>query len=121
MSDFPSFEAELGYAVSRGFLNLTLADVSILARCKSVDQASESAREVRKSARVWGHIRAGIALRIQEITRANIARRQPKNVILAEAHEINRSQTLSEPEVNEIVLAEVWESLPDSPRRRYAR
>jgi len=112
------FANELGYAVARGWLTLTLADAAILARVKDDAAATMAARETRRSATVWSHIREQIKTRIRDVTWANARRHVPKNVILAEAHEINRGQTLSEREVNDIVLEVIWEHLPDPPRRR---
>ena len=120
MAGFPSFEAELGYAVARGWINLTMADVAILARYPDMDAAARHATEVRKSAAVWGHIRKQLRLRISEMTTANLNADIPKNEIMAKAHDINRAQTLSEEEVNETVLAAIHDRLPDSPTGRRA-
>lgn len=125
MADFPTFEAELGYAVARGWTNLTMADVAILARYRDDAEAAAHAKEVRRSAAAWRHIRKQLVLRISDLTAASARVHAPKNVILAQAHEVNQSQALSEQEVNETVLRVLWDSLPDAPyepgRRRHAR
>ena len=115
MAGFPTFEAELGYAVARGWMNLTLADVAILARYPDVNEAKRHAREVRRSAAVWRHARTQLILRIHELTLANAATGQPRNVIMAQAHDLNGTQVLSEEEVNEAVLTAIHDRLPDSP------
>ena len=113
-----TFEAELGYAVARGWLTPPLADVAILARVKDIDEAREAAVEVRRSADIWLHVRDQLKVRIRDLTWSNVDRREPRNVILAQAHEVNREQVLSEQEVNETVLEVVWASLRDGTRRR---
>ena len=118
---FPSFEAELGYAVARGTMTLTLADISVLARHKDLNEARQKVAEMRRSVTVWRHIRDQLAIRIADETRAQMSVKAPKNVILARAHDINASQTLHEWEVNEIVVQTVWENLPIAPRRSHAR
>ena len=118
MADFPTFEAELGYAVARGWTNLTMADAAILARTTDDAEVKRMAIAVRRSATAWTHIREKLALRISELTTANARARLPWNMLMAQAHEVNRTQTLDEAEVNAIVEAAVYESLPDKPRRR---
>ena len=114
MAGFPTFEAELGYAIARGRISLTMADVAILARYPDIDEAAQHAREVRKSADTWRHIADQLRLRIRELTMANARARLPWNAIMAQAHEVNRSQTLDEREVTAIVEAAVYDSLPDT-------
>lgn len=121
MADFPSMEAELGYAVARGRIPLALADVSILARYKDLDEARQRAADMRRSIAVWQHIRSALETRVRDEVRANMRARAAKNVILAKAHDVNASQTLDEDQVTGIVLDEVWRNLPDAPRRRYVR
>ena len=119
MAGFPSFEAELGHAVARGWINLTMADVAILAHYPDVDAAARHAAEVRKSAAVWHHIHDQLRLRIRELTLANARASLPWNVLMAQAHDINRSRTIDEAEVTAIVEAAVYDSLPDKlPDRR---
>jgi hypothetical protein len=123
VAGFPTFEAELGYAVARGWTNLTLADVAILARYPDIDEAAQHAREVRKAADTWRHIADQLRLRIRELTTANARAGLPKNAIMAEAHEINRSRTLDEAEVTAIVEAaiataeEPWQPIRRRKRR----
>ena len=102
---FPTFEAELGYAIARGWITLTLADVAILVRYPDIEEAKRHAREVRKSADSWRHIHRQLRLRIRELTIANARARLPWNALMAQAHEINRSQALDEREVTAIVEA----------------
>ena len=116
MSGLPSFEAELGHAVARGWLTPTMAEVAILARYRDIDEATKHAREMRKSAATWQQIHEQLRQRIRELTQANIRARLPWNVLMAQAHDINQSQTLDEQEVTAIVTATVHDSLPD--RRR---
>ena len=120
MATFPTFEAELGHAVARGRLTLTMADAAILARYHDPDEANARAREVRRSAAAWRHTREQLAIRIQELTAANARARQPWNAIMAQAHEVNRAQTLDETEVTAIVAAAVYDSLPDRRRKHGA-
>lgn len=112
----PSFEAELGRAVALGRMSLDLADISVLDRHKDIDDARRSAMEVRRSIKVWAHIKKQLAVRIAEVAREQIRAKAPKNVILAHAHEVNRSQTLTEEEVGQIVLEQVYAALPSEPR-----
>jgi uncharacterized coiled-coil DUF342 family protein len=107
VAGFPSFEAELGYAVARGWLSLTLADVAILARYPDVDEARQYAREVRRSVASWRHIRDQLRLRIRELTNTLANADTARNVIMAQAHDINQSQTLDEQEVTAIVDAAI--------------
>jgi len=115
----PSFEAELGYAVARGTMPLVLADLSVLARYKDLDEARQRVAEMRRAAAVWQHIRSQLAIRIADETRANMRVRAPKNAILGRAHDINASQTLHEREVNDIVVETVWENLPVARRHHH--
>jgi hypothetical protein len=115
MSTFPSFEAELGYAVARGSMSMTLAEISVLARYKDLGVARQHIAELRRSVAVWREIRERLIQLIIDVTRAHVGFRAPKNVILARAHDINASQTLHEREVNEIVVATVWDCLPVAP------
>jgi 3-methyladenine DNA glycosylase AlkC len=120
MADFPTFEAELGYAVARGWTNLTMADAAILARTTDDAEAKRMAIAVRRSAAAWHHIREQLALRISELTSANARARLPWNVLMAQAHEVNRTRTLDEAEVTAIVETAVYENLPDRRRKRGA-
>jgi 3-phenylpropionate/cinnamic acid dioxygenase small subunit len=117
MSNHPSFAAELGYAVAREWLTLTLADVAILARYSNIDEAARHAREMRESAAIWRHTRDQLRLRIRELTTTNARARLPWNAIMAQAHDINQSQTLDEPEVTAIVTETIYDTLPDARRR----
>jgi hypothetical protein len=120
VSRFPTLEAELGYAVARGRLTPALAHVVILARYKDSDEALRRAEEMHHSAAVWRHISDQLRLRVRELTTANARARLPWNVLMAQAHEINRSQTLDEPEVTAIVEDTVYDSLPDRRRNNGA-
>ena len=122
MAGFPTFEAELGYAVARGWMNLTMADVALLARYPDVAEAAQHAREVRRSADTWTHIRDQLRIRIHDLTTANLAAGLPRNAIMAQAHDINRSQTLGEAEVTAIVNAAITAAEePWQPIRRRKR
>ena len=121
MAGFPSFEAELGYAVARGAISLALADLSILARYKDLDEARQRVKEMRRSVTLWRQMRSQLANRIRSEVLTQMSAKAPKNVILACAHDINASQILHEREVNEIVVETVWENLPAAPRRQYGR
>jgi hypothetical protein len=113
----PTFEAELGYAVARGAISQTLADFSILARYKDLDEARRQANEVRRGAKIWAHILEASRTRIRDEARIHIRAKSPKNVMLAACHEINRGQNLPEEEVTAVVVEEVWNSLPtESPQ-----
>jgi hypothetical protein len=115
----PSFEDELGYAVARGTMPLVLADLSVLARYKDLDEAHQRVKEMRRSVTVWRHIRDQLATRIADETRVQMRVRAPKNVILARAHDINASQIMHEREVNDIVVETVWENLPVARRHHH--
>lgn len=121
MSSYPTFEAELGSAMARGSLSQTMADVSILACYKSLDEARQKAMEVRRAARIHLHIANQLRIRIRDVAREHIRSKAPKNIILAACHDINRSQYLQEEEVTAIVVEEVYASLPDAPGRRHGR
>jgi len=114
---FPSFEAELGYAVARGSMSTTLADISVLARYKDIDEAHQRLREMRRSVTVWREIRDQLRRRIHELTVTNARARLPWGALMAQAHDINASQTLDEAEVTAIVEWAVYETLPDRRRR----
>jgi hypothetical protein len=116
----PSLEAELGHAVARGWLTLTLADAAVLARYPTEAEAVSHASEVRRSAAAWRHIRDALALRIHELTATNARARLPWNALMAQAHEVNRTQTLNEAEVTAIVEAAVYDSLPERRRKHGA-
>jgi len=116
----PSFEAQLGYAVARGTMPLVLADLSVLARYKDLDEAHQRVTEMRRAAAGWRHIRDQLKRRIHELTVANARARLPWNAIMAQAHEVNRSQTLHEGEVTAIVEWAVYETLPDRRRQNGA-
>ena len=113
---FPTFEAELGYAIARGWMHPDpgrRGDPRPISGYRGGE--AQHAREVRKSADTWRRIhRHTIRLRVRELTTANANARLPWNAIMAQAHEINRSQTLDEAEVTAIVEAAVYDSLPDS-------
>jgi hypothetical protein len=121
LAGFPTPEAELAYAVARGSMSLTLADISVLSRYRDLGVARQHIAELRQSITVWRHIRAQLTQRIIDVTRAHVAIHAPKNVILARAHDINAGQTIDEREVNAIVAATVWETMPQPPRRTNAR
>jgi hypothetical protein len=117
---FPTPEAELAYAVARGSMALTLAEVSVLARYKDLGEAHQRIAEMRRSITVWRHIHDQLRRRIHELTITNARARLPWNVIMARAHDINASQTLDEAEVTAIAEAAVYETLPDRRRRHGA-
>lgn len=121
VSDHPSFEAEIGYAVARGAISQTLADISILTFYKDLDEARRKAMAARHSARIWRHILDQLRLRVRDEAHIHIRAKSPKNVMLAACHEINRGQGLDEEEVTAIVTEEVYASLPDAPRQRRGR
>lgn len=121
MKRFPTFEAEIGHAVALGRVSQTLADISVLARYKDLEEARAKAKTVRRVVSIWKHALEQLRLRIRDVVRENVRAKQPKNVVLAKAHEINASQNLSEEEVNAIVVEEVFWSLPEAPRRRHGR
>lgn len=116
MSNSPSLAAEMGRAVALGRMPLAIADCVLLARNKSLDDARVQAAELRSAAASWRHIRDALQLRISTVAREQIKAKAPKNVILALAHEVNRSQTLTEAEVNQIVIEQVYEALPSDSR-----
>lgn len=121
MSKHPSFEAELGYAVARGRMPLALADMSILARYRDMDEATRQAMEVRRGIKVWEHILDALETRIRDEVRMQMRVKAPKNVILARCHDINAGQIIAEGQVNEIATNEVWQNLPETPGRRRGR
>lgn len=121
MSKHPSLEAELSYAVARGRMPISLADMSILARYQDMEEAARQAREVRRGIKVWEHIIEAIETRIRDEVRMQMRAKAPKNVILARCHDINGRQIISEDRVNEIAADEVWRNLPAAPGRRRGR
>lgn len=121
MNSHPTFEAELSYAIARGALDQTAADLSVLARYKDLEEARKQAGEVRRGVKAWTHILNQLRIRIRDEARAHIHARSPKNIMLAACHEINRTQSLREEEVAAIVVDAVWDSLPEAPRQRRGR
>jgi hypothetical protein len=121
LSRHPSFEAELGFAVARGRMPIDLADMSILARYRDMDEAAAKAREVRRLAKAWEHTFDSIATRIRDEVRMQMRAGAPKNVILARCHDVNAQQFMAEQQVNEIAVNEVWRNLPEAPGRRRGR
>ena len=118
----PSLEAEISYAVARGSLEMDAAmDVAFAIHIRSPAEARQKAEEVRRGTAVWAHILEQLRARVRDEAHMHIRIRSPKNVMLAACHEINRNQNLQEEEVTEIVVEEVWRSLPDPPRRRHVR
>lgn len=121
MADHPTLAAELGHAVARGWTTLTLADAAILARYPDTDEAKTQAIAMRRAAKVWRHIRGQLRLRIYELAAAELQANTPLNAIMAKAHEINRTQTLAEDEVNAAVREAAKDAEEEKQRRLIRR
>lgn len=113
-----SFESEMAFAVARGRMPVDLAHISILARHREIDEAHRQAEAFHRAVRSFTHLREQLMSRVRDEAEYLVKCREPKNIILARSHDINQDQWLDEGEVNEVVLAVIWESLPEPARSR---
>ena len=118
---------ELARPVARGYLTHTEADVALIVRAcgypgnyDPVDTARLALHLLRQHLRAEENRRALALCRIANTLRPMIARRAPKNQLLAEAHGVNGEMgfPLTEAEVTAAVVEQVWWALPSAPRGR---
>jgi hypothetical protein len=119
--DVYDLAVELARPVARGLLPRSIADATILmtalrccdGRYDPIDTAQIAAFVLRRRARDMTMKRDVAESRIIHSLRPLIARREPKNVLLHAAHDVNGAAgfPLSETEVDSIVATQVWWSL----------
>lgn len=135
MPDIHALARQLARPVARGHLTLTDADVALVLAAKhlplSLDPARAAAgkhdvlRGAQFALRAWLTVerdrRAATTIRVCRIVAPMIARRAPRNALLAEAHGVNGADAFpfTEPEIEEIVRTEVWYALPAPVARRH--
>jgi hypothetical protein len=121
---------ELGRAVARTALPLEHAYASCIVATLSAERAGDlgpyAARDIvayqrwliQAAASAVSNKRELCAHQIRRTVAPMIARRKPRNMLLAEAHGVNGVQgfPLLEGEVNDLVRTEVWYALPPAPR-----
>jgi hypothetical protein len=112
--------AELAQPVARGYLTLTEAHVALLHAAIEAERAG-SPHDPRDVWRGLRHIlglhldraltrRAIAKMHVRQRVRPLLALRKPRNVLLAEAHDVNGGEQfpLTEPEVADIADREIY-------------